>query len=144
MVLEERPCADFPTTQLMQERITIRFRPGLELRLYSESAAFPSRLKQGEAGETHGKNMKKTHVGYILRQHHATLGPPNPVTPFFPFFLTRKPLLPFTFPGIPDEVAEVALLEVAHFERQRIHVRGDEGLEIFSPVGWGSSFRSFV
>lgn len=27
-------------------------------------------------------------------------------------------------PGIPDEVAEVALLEVAHFERQRIHVRG--------------------
>lgn len=27
-------------------------------------------------------------------------------------------------PGIPDEVSEVALLEVAHFERQRINVRG--------------------
>lgn len=26
--------------------------------------------------------------------------------------------------GIPDEVSEVALLEVAHFERQRINVRG--------------------
>ncbi|CAK8990146.1 unnamed protein product [Durusdinium trenchii] len=26
--------------------------------------------------------------------------------------------------GIPEEVSEVALLEVAHFERQRIHVRG--------------------
>ncbi|CAJ1447961.1 unnamed protein product [Effrenium voratum] len=26
--------------------------------------------------------------------------------------------------GVPDEVSEVALLEVAHFERQRIHVRG--------------------
>lgn len=26
--------------------------------------------------------------------------------------------------GIPDEVSEVVLLEVAHFERQRIHVRG--------------------
>lgn len=29
-------------------------------------------------------------------------------------------------PGIPDEVSEVALLEVAHFERKRIHVRGRE------------------
>lgn len=85
MVPEERPCADFPTTQLMQERITIRFRPGLELRLYPN----PRHSQVDSDREKHGKHMgktwKKTHVRYILIQHHATLGPPNPVTPFFPF-----------------------------------------------------------
>lgn len=104
----------------------------------SESAAFPSRLRQGETRETHGKNMEKNTFDtfwYNIMQLWAL-----PILSHHFFLLTRKPLLPFTFPGIPDEVAEVALLEVAHFERQRIHVRG--GVRLPCGVLWNVSGKS--
>ena len=61
----------------------------------------------------------------IMADFGGSLAPCH--TTFSVFFLGRKHPLPCAFEGNPDEVAEVALLEVAHFERQRIHVRGRRG-----------------
>ena len=111
--------------QLMQERITIRFRPGLELRLFPNPRHSQVDSDREKHGKHMGKTMKKTTCSIYFDTTSCNFRPSQSChTIFSVFFFTRKPLLAFTFPGIPDEVAEVALLEVAHFERQRIHVRG--------------------
>ena len=110
--------------QLMQERITIRFRPGLELRLFPNPRHSQVDSDREKHGKHMGKTMKKTTCSIYFDTTSCNFRPSQSCHTIFSVFFTRKPLLAFTFPGIPDEVAEVALLEVAHFERQRIHVRG--------------------